>query len=230
MDRAFAEADVIVESTYRTSPREHAPMEPEAGLAYFDEDDRLVVHAPHHHPFAAQIWLAEMLGIDKERVRVICPMMGGNFGHRGDFLHDGVISPPGYEDAQAGPGSCTRARNRSWGLARRTPITCGTRRRPRGTAKSQRCRPRSSGTAAAGSPIRRPRRSLPASRASGSSRRAPMWSRTRRCPSTRCARIGREAIRCGVRTSPTSRSRGSRRWTGLPRGSGSIRWTFGYGT
>jgi aldehyde oxidoreductase len=92
VERAFAEADVIVESTYRTSPREHAPMEPEAGLAYFDEAGRLVVHAPHHHPFAAQIWLAEMLGIDKERVRMICPMMGGNFGHRGDFLHDGIIS------------------------------------------------------------------------------------------------------------------------------------------
>ncbi len=92
VDRAFAEADVVVESTYRTSPREHAPMEPEAGLAYFDDDGRLVVHAPHHHPFAAQIWLAEMLGIEKERVRVICPAMGGNFGHRGDFLHDGVIS------------------------------------------------------------------------------------------------------------------------------------------
>jgi CO/xanthine dehydrogenase Mo-binding subunit/aerobic-type carbon monoxide dehydrogenase small subunit (CoxS/CutS family) len=92
VDRAFAEADVIVESTYQTAPREHAPMEPEAGLAYFDEGDRLVVHAPHHHPFAGQVWLAEMLGIERDRVRVICPAMGGNFGHRGDFLHDGVIA------------------------------------------------------------------------------------------------------------------------------------------
>src|SRR5262249_26881764 len=83
--RAFAEADVVVESTYQTAPREHAPMEPEAGLAFFDGGDRLVVHAPHHHPFAAQVWLAEMLGIERDRVRVICPAMGGNFGHRGDF-------------------------------------------------------------------------------------------------------------------------------------------------
>ncbi len=92
VERGFAEADVVVEGTYRTAPREHAPMEPEAGLAYVDGDGRLVVHAPHHHPFAGQIWLAEMLGIDRDRVRLVCPTMGGNFGHRGDFLHDGVIA------------------------------------------------------------------------------------------------------------------------------------------
>jgi aldehyde oxidoreductase len=91
VDEAFVRSDVIVAGTYRTAPREHAPMEPEAGLAYLDEDGRLIVHAPHHHPFAAQMWLAEMLGIERDRVRVICPAMGGNFGHRGDFLHDGVI-------------------------------------------------------------------------------------------------------------------------------------------
>lgn len=90
--RGFAEADVVVEGTYRTAPREHAPMEPEAGLAYLDDNDQLVVHAPHHHPFAGQLWLAEMLGIERDRVRIICPAMGGNFGHRGDFLHDGVIA------------------------------------------------------------------------------------------------------------------------------------------
>jgi xanthine dehydrogenase molybdenum-binding subunit len=91
VDGAFAKADVVVEATYRTAPREHAPMEPEAGLAYLD-GEQLIVHAPHHHPFAAQIWLGEMLGIERDRVRVICPVMGGNFGHRGDFLHDGVIA------------------------------------------------------------------------------------------------------------------------------------------
>jgi aldehyde oxidoreductase len=90
-ERAFAESDVVVEGTYRTATREHAPMEPEAGIAYQD-GDVLTIHAPHHHPFAAQRWIAALLGIPIESVRVICPAMGGNFGHRGDFLHSGLLA------------------------------------------------------------------------------------------------------------------------------------------
>ena len=89
-DAAFAQASLVVESSYHTSPREHAPMEPEACLAYEAEDGMFTFHSPHHHPFAGRMWLAEMLGIDKSRVRVICPAMGGNFGHRGEFVHTGV--------------------------------------------------------------------------------------------------------------------------------------------
>ena len=89
-DAAFAQAALVVESTYHTAPREHAPMEPEAALAYEAEDGMFTFHSPHHHPFAGRMWLAEMLGIDKSRVRIICPAMGGNFGHRGEFVHTGV--------------------------------------------------------------------------------------------------------------------------------------------
>jgi len=87
----FANAAVVVERTYRTSPREHAPMEPEAALAYWDVDGRMVFHSPHHHPFTCHAYLAEMLGLPPDRIRVICPAMGGNFGHRGEFLHAGVV-------------------------------------------------------------------------------------------------------------------------------------------
>ena len=89
-DSAFAQASVVVEGRYHTAPREHAPMEPEACLAYEAEDGMFTFHSPHHHPFAGRMWLAEMLGIDKSRVRIICPAMGGNFGHRGEFVHTGI--------------------------------------------------------------------------------------------------------------------------------------------
>ncbi|HUY86019.1 MAG TPA: molybdopterin cofactor-binding domain-containing protein, partial [Acidimicrobiales bacterium] len=90
-DRALSESDVVIEGTYSTSTREHAPMEPEAGIAFLDDENRLTIHAPHHHPFAAQRWIASLLAIPLERVRIVCPAMGGNFGHRGDFLHSGVL-------------------------------------------------------------------------------------------------------------------------------------------
>ena len=90
VDQAFAESDVIVEGTYTTQAREHCAMEPEAALAYFDVDGRLVFHSPHHHPFTGRLWLADMLALDPDRVRVIVPPMGGNFGMRGEFVHAGV--------------------------------------------------------------------------------------------------------------------------------------------
>lgn len=49
--KGFAEADVIVEDTYRTARREHAAMEPEAALAYVDDTGTLIVKSPLYHPF-----------------------------------------------------------------------------------------------------------------------------------------------------------------------------------
>jgi aldehyde oxidoreductase len=91
VDAEFARSAAVVEGVYRTAPREHAPMEPEAGVARM-EDGVLVIRTPHHHPFAAQHWIARLVGLDPDEVRIICPAMGGNFGHRGDFLHSGLLA------------------------------------------------------------------------------------------------------------------------------------------
>ena len=92
VEKGFAEADVIVESTYNTPPWEHAAMEQEAALAYLDEGNRVVVRTALHHFFPGRDWLAAMLALEKDQVRVICQAMGGNFGMRGDFIHAGVAS------------------------------------------------------------------------------------------------------------------------------------------
>ena len=39
----FAQAEVIVEDTYFTGAQEHAFLQPEAGLAYLDEQGRITV-------------------------------------------------------------------------------------------------------------------------------------------------------------------------------------------
>ncbi len=88
--KGFAEADVVVEGIYNTQPWEHAAMEQEAALAYVDEGGRVVIRAALHHFFPGRDWIASMLGLEKEQVRIICQAMGGNFGMRGDFIHVGV--------------------------------------------------------------------------------------------------------------------------------------------
>jgi CO/xanthine dehydrogenase Mo-binding subunit len=85
VDEAFARADVIVESTYEVPGQEHAYLQPEAGLAYLDEEDRItvVVAGQWTHEDRAQI--AHALDIPESDVRVIYPAIGGAFGGREDM-------------------------------------------------------------------------------------------------------------------------------------------------
>lgn len=83
----FAEADLVVEKEYSVPVREHAAMEPEAALAYEDEDGKLVIKSPLYHAFVQGTEsIANNLAMDKDDVRIVCPAMGGNFGTRGDTL------------------------------------------------------------------------------------------------------------------------------------------------
>ncbi|MEE9199607.1 MAG: molybdopterin cofactor-binding domain-containing protein [Dehalococcoidia bacterium] len=88
----FAGADVVVDNTYNTPRQEHFYMEPEAGLAYLDGDGRLLIKFPSHQAFEAHDFLAELMAMDRDRVRIICPEMGGNFGGREDSIHAGVLA------------------------------------------------------------------------------------------------------------------------------------------
>jgi CO/xanthine dehydrogenase Mo-binding subunit len=75
----FAEADVVVEEVYRTAGAQHAPMEPHAAVAEW-EDGRLTIWSGTQTPFNTRADLAGLFGIDEERIRVIAPPMGGSFG------------------------------------------------------------------------------------------------------------------------------------------------------
>jgi CO/xanthine dehydrogenase Mo-binding subunit len=75
----FAEADVIVEEAFRTPSAAHVPMEPHASLAEW-EDGRLTVWAGTQTPFNTRADLADLFGLDTERVRIVAPPMGGSFG------------------------------------------------------------------------------------------------------------------------------------------------------
>jgi CO/xanthine dehydrogenase Mo-binding subunit len=75
----FADADVVVEEVYRTAGAAHAPMEPHAALAEW-EDGRLTIHSGTQTPFNTRADLAGLFGLPEERIRVIAPPMGGSFG------------------------------------------------------------------------------------------------------------------------------------------------------
>ena len=76
---AWAQADVVVEETYRTAAAQHAAMEPHACVARWD-GDRLEVFTGTQTPFNLREELARIFGLAPDRVRVVVPPMGGSFG------------------------------------------------------------------------------------------------------------------------------------------------------
>jgi len=85
VEEAFAKADVIVESEYHTPVQEHAYLQPEAGLAYMDDEGRITVVCGGQWTHEDQEQIAHALNLPEERIRVIYPAIGGAFGGREDM-------------------------------------------------------------------------------------------------------------------------------------------------
>ena len=75
----FAEADVVVERTFRTPCEIQAPMEPHGSVAKWD-GNRLTVWDSTQGVYSIQEGLAQALGLPMANVRVIGHYMGGGFG------------------------------------------------------------------------------------------------------------------------------------------------------
>jgi len=85
VDAAFAKADVIVEGEYHTPAQEHAYLQPEAGLAYLDEENRIAIACAGQWTHADRETVARSLGLPEEKIRIIYPAIGGAFGGREDL-------------------------------------------------------------------------------------------------------------------------------------------------
>ena len=85
LEEGFAQAAVVVESEYRTPVQEHAYLQPEAGLAYLDEEGRIVVQAAGQWAHEDREQVAHALGLPEEKIRILYPAIGGAFGGREDM-------------------------------------------------------------------------------------------------------------------------------------------------
>ena len=84
VEAGFAEADVIVENTFRTPFQEHAFLEPEVGLAWVDENDVVNIRVStqvieHYRP------IADAIGAPHNKVRIRGALVGGGFGGKEDL-------------------------------------------------------------------------------------------------------------------------------------------------
>jgi CO/xanthine dehydrogenase Mo-binding subunit/aerobic-type carbon monoxide dehydrogenase small subunit (CoxS/CutS family) len=83
-EAGLARADVTVEGAFSTPFIEHAYLEPEAALAFVDDDGRVVLHTGTGHPHLCRLEVARVLGLPEDRVRVVAVALGGHFGGRVD--------------------------------------------------------------------------------------------------------------------------------------------------
>jgi len=83
--QALSSADVVIEAEYRTPAQEHAYLQPEAGIAYIDEQGRVTVEVAGQWTHEDQAQIAHALNLQPDQVRVIYPAIGGAFGGREDM-------------------------------------------------------------------------------------------------------------------------------------------------
>ncbi len=92
VEKALVASDVSVEGTFTTPFIEHAYIEPEAGIAYLDEEGRIVVHASGQDAHYYQEEISKALDVPMDRVRVIQATTGGAFGGKIDVSVQGVLA------------------------------------------------------------------------------------------------------------------------------------------
>ena len=82
-DRILANAPHVVSMAFHIDRVTGAPMEPRVTVAKYDKDhDRYTIHAGSGGAVRQKRELAEVLGIDPEKIRVLSYDVGGNFGTR----------------------------------------------------------------------------------------------------------------------------------------------------
>ncbi|MCU0492701.1 MAG: xanthine dehydrogenase family protein molybdopterin-binding subunit [Chloroflexaceae bacterium] len=84
-DAALAEADLVLEGEFETGWQEHAYLQPEAGIAFLDEQGRVVVETAGQWLHEDRRQIAEMLELPEEQVIVRYAAIGGAFGGREDL-------------------------------------------------------------------------------------------------------------------------------------------------
>ena len=117
-ERALADADVVVEGTYRTSVVLHNSMETHQSVCEW-VGDTLNVYISTQYIWGVRDAMADAFDLPRDKVRVVCEYMGGGFGSKND------------------PGEYTLVGAE---LARRTgrPVRCALSRRDENTAAGNR--------------------------------------------------------------------------------------------
>ena len=92
IDAAARDAAITVSREYRMHRQSGSPLEGRAVLAHRDYRlDEIVIYASTQTPHTVRVAIAETLGIDERRLRVIAPDVGGGFGPKARLYPEEII-------------------------------------------------------------------------------------------------------------------------------------------
>jgi CO/xanthine dehydrogenase Mo-binding subunit/aerobic-type carbon monoxide dehydrogenase small subunit (CoxS/CutS family) len=89
--KGFAESDRVFEHAFYFSKVAHYSLEPHLALAEW-KDDAVTIWSSTQHPFLVQQEIAEMLGMARDKVRVIVPYVGGAYGNKNHTKFEPLVA------------------------------------------------------------------------------------------------------------------------------------------
>ena len=93
VDAGFAAADLVLERSTTYAEVAHGQIELNAAVASYEpESGRLTTHSVTQVPYYLHLTLAQVLGMDSSRIRVVKPFVGGGFGHRVEPLNFEMVT------------------------------------------------------------------------------------------------------------------------------------------
>jgi carbon-monoxide dehydrogenase large subunit len=91
-EHLFDDCDVVTSGTSVSQRIAACPIEPRSSAATVGDDGRLTVWLSTQTPHQDRDGLAGILGLERERVRVIAPDVGGGFGGKGLSVEDVLLA------------------------------------------------------------------------------------------------------------------------------------------
>ena len=82
IDAAMAQAPVTIDVTYTTPSQNSAAMEPHASTAVWEADGSLTLYGAYQMPTSDAQQLADALGLESDKVRIVSRYIGGGFGSK----------------------------------------------------------------------------------------------------------------------------------------------------
>ncbi|MEH7525113.1 molybdopterin cofactor-binding domain-containing protein [Bacillus sp. JJ1503] len=84
-EKAFEEADIIVENTFYSPRQMHAFIETEGGWGVMDEEGYITIRCPGQYAHRDRAQIARAIAYNPERIRVISSPIGGAFGGKDEI-------------------------------------------------------------------------------------------------------------------------------------------------
>jgi putative selenate reductase molybdopterin-binding subunit len=92
VEAAFARAAATYENEFSIHRVQHVHLETHGSVAWIDDDGRLTVRTSSQTPFLTRDALADLVGLERDRVRVFTARIGGGFGGKQEMLTEDVVA------------------------------------------------------------------------------------------------------------------------------------------